>query len=277
MISVIIITLIFLIYNGISYYNLSLDERVYHPGHALLKPGGMSGHGYGIIGSLLLITGVSSYMARKRYRFLSRAGVLKHWLEVHIFLCTLGPLLVLFHTAFKFGGLVAVSFWCMVAVFLSGIAGRFIYLQIPRSIEGRELELDEIIDMKTNLANNLKAKYNFDDESLELLNESAGPDTELHHSNPFLRYIHSYKTYGKSIQRAKNILIEKKLPSSEYKMAIKLIKESRKLNMRIRGLASVQKMFRYWHTVHLPFAIIMLIIALIHISVAILFGYRWIL
>lgn len=277
MISVIIITLIFLIYNGISYYNLSLDERVYYPGHALLKPSGTSGHGYGIIGSLLLITGVSSYMARKRYRFLSRAGLLKHWLEVHIFLCTLGPLLVLFHTAFKFGGLVAVSFWCMVAVFLSGIAGRFIYLQIPRSLEGRELDLDEIIDMKTNLANNLKAKYNLDDVSLELLSDSAGPDTELYHSNPFLRYIHSYKTYGKLKQKAGNILREKKLPAAEYKMAIKLIKESRRLNMRIRRLASMQKMFRYWHTVHLPFAIIMLIIALIHISVAIIFGYRWIL
>ncbi len=253
MISVIIITLIFLIYNGISYYNLSLDERVYHPGHALLKPGGMSGHGYGIIGSLLLITGVSSYMARKRYRFLSRTGLLKHWLEVHIFLCTMGPLLVLFHTAFKFGGLVAVSFWCMVAVFLSGIAGRFIYLQIPRSIEGRELDLDEILDMKTNLANNLKTKYNLDDESIELLDD------------------------GKSIQKSRNVLREKKLSAAEYNMAIKLIKESRRLNMRIRGLASMQKMFRYWHAVHLPFAIIMLIIALIHISVAILFGYRWIL
>lgn len=253
MVAIIIIALILLIFNGISYYNLSLDERVFHPGHSLLKPSGMSGHGYGIIGSLLLVTGVGSYMARKRYRFLSRAGLLKYWLEVHIFLCTLGPLLVLFHTAFKFGGLVAVSFWCMVAVFLSGIAGRFIYLQIPRSIEGRELDLDEILSMKTNLANNLKTKYNLDDESLELLDD------------------------GKLKHKAGNILREKKLLAAEYKMAVKLIKESRRLNLRIRRLASMQKMFRYWHTVHLPFAIIMLIIALIHISVAIIFGYRWIL
>ena len=93
-------------------------------------------------------------MARKRYRILSRIGLLKHWLEFHIFLCTLGPILVLFHTAFKFGGLVAISFWSMVAVFLSGIIGRFIYLQIPRTIEGRELSLNEVRDMKTRYSRN---------------------------------------------------------------------------------------------------------------------------
>jgi hypothetical protein len=276
MITVIIITIIFLIYNGISYYNLSLDERSSHPGHEIYKPSGIFGHGYGIIGSLLLLIGVSSYMARKRYRFLSRTGLLKHWLEFHIFLCTLGPLLVLFHTAFKFGGLVAISFWSMVAVFLSGIIGRFIYLQIPRSIEGRELDLNEIIGMKTDLVNKLKTNYNLDDESFNFLTESVDPDTELYHSNPFKRYINKYRNYRKLIQTAENNLRKKNLPAAEYKMAINFIKESRRLTIRIRGLASMQKMFRYWHAVHLPFAIIMLIIALIHISVALLFGYRWI-
>ena len=48
----------------------------------------------------------------------------KHWLEFHIFLCTVGPLLVLYHTAFKFGGIVSVSFWSMVLVVLSGVAGK---------------------------------------------------------------------------------------------------------------------------------------------------------
>ena len=71
----------------------------------------------------------------------------------HIFLCTLGPILVLFHTSYKFGGLVVISFWSMVAVFLSGIIGRFIYIQIPRTIEGRELSLNEIREMKSDVCN----------------------------------------------------------------------------------------------------------------------------
>ena len=135
----------------------------------LLKPSGILGHGFGIVGSLLIVIGVGCYMARKRYRFLSRLGVLKHWLEFHIFLCTLGPILVLFHTAYKFGGLVAISFWSMVAVFLSGIVGRFIYLQIPRTIEGQELSLNEIREMKTDIAGILRNSYNLDEESYNII------------------------------------------------------------------------------------------------------------
>jgi hypothetical protein len=141
--SIIVVVVFAAIVNyGYAYYKISMEERYFHPEHAALKPSGLLGHGMGIIGSLFMILGVSLYMARKRYRIFSRLGFLKHWLEFHIFLCTLGPILVLFHTSFKFGGIVAISFWSMVAVFLSGVIGRFIYIQIPRTIEGRELILN---------------------------------------------------------------------------------------------------------------------------------------
>lgn len=149
--ALVLFAVIWLIYNGMSYYSTSIEERVYHPDHADLKPGGYVGHGIGIAGSFFMIFGMISYMARKRYRFLSRTGALKYWLEFHIFLCTLGPLLVLFHTSYKIGGLVAISFWSMVAVFISGIIGRFIYIQIPHTIEGRELSLSEIRNMKSDI------------------------------------------------------------------------------------------------------------------------------
>jgi len=124
-------------------------------------------------------------MARKRYRFLLRIGILKHWLEFHIFLCTLGPILVLFHTSYKFGGLVAVSFWSMVAVFLSGIIGRFIYLQIPHTIEGRELSLNEVREMKTDVADVLKNSYNLDEETYKLLVKSIKQKVGLYHKKRY--------------------------------------------------------------------------------------------
>jgi len=51
---------------------------------------------------------------------------------------------VLYHTALKFGGIVAVSFWSMAAVVLSGVIGRFIYVRIPRTIQGNELSVKEL-------------------------------------------------------------------------------------------------------------------------------------
>ena len=109
--AVVVFTFFVITYYGFAYYKLPLEERVYDTGHGLFKPSGVFGHGYGILGSFFIIAGVSLYMARKRFRSMLRMGLLKHWLEFHIFLCTLGPLLILFHTAFKFGGLVAISFW----------------------------------------------------------------------------------------------------------------------------------------------------------------------
>ena len=45
----------------------------------------------------------------------------------------------------------------MVAVVLSGVIGRFIYIQIPRTIQGRELSLGEIKEMKDTMSRSLSA------------------------------------------------------------------------------------------------------------------------
>ena len=198
--AIVIATLVYIVYSGFSYYITSVGERPFHLNHVILKPSGVLGHGFGIIGSLFMLLGVGLYMSRKRFRVLYRFGILKHWLEFHIFLCTLGPILVLFHTSFKFGGLVAVSFWSMVAVFISGIIGRFIYIQIPRAVDGRELSDDEVI-------------VTIKDGSVE---------------------------------------------------------------KRMKRLALMKDLFKYWHVAHLPFALVMLIIMIIHVIVTIVFGYRWI-
>ena len=59
------------------------------------------------------------YSLRKRVRWFHRLGSLSRWLDVHIFLGIVGPCLVVLHSAFKVGGLVALSFWSMVAVVVS--------------------------------------------------------------------------------------------------------------------------------------------------------------
>jgi hypothetical protein len=276
LVAIVLITSILIIYKGISYYNLSMEERVYHPDHAQLKPSGSLGHGLGIIGSLFMIIGMVSYMARKRYRFLSRVGLLKHWLEFHIFLCTLGPILVLFHTAYKFGGLVAISFWSMVAVFLSGIIGRFIYLQIPHAIDGHELSLNEVKGMKADIAGIIRNNYKLDDVSYNILSESIKKKVEIYRKNPVIRYFKKYLDDRKSINSVRRVLKTAKLPQPESRKVLALVKDDILLNRRIERLDTMQNLFKYWHVAHLPFALVMLIIMIIHVAVTMVFGYRWI-
>jgi len=265
-----------LIYNGYGYYNTSLEERFYHAGHTSLKPSGIWGHGLGILGSLFMIIGVSVYMVRKRSRALLRLGKLKYWLEFHIFLCTLGPILVLFHTSFKFGGLVAISYWSMVAVFLSGIIGRFIYIQIPRTIEGREMSLNEVKELKSDIGEIIRNIYSLDQESYDIIVESTKKKVDLYHSNDLVRYFKKYRANTRSLGKIRSVLKKNKLSRTEQRDVLNLIRNEISLNRRIERLQTMQNLFKYWHVAHLPFALMMLIIMIIHVAVTIVFGYRWV-
>ncbi len=273
---IVIFTLVYLVYLGYDYYNTPLHERFYHGEHDNLKPSGLMGHGLGIMGSLAMIIGVSTYMARKRFRSWARLGKLKYWLEFHIFLCTLGPVMVLFHTAFKFGGIVAVSFWSMVAVFLSGVIGRFIYLQIPRTIEGRAMTLGEIRDLKTNLSQMLKEEYNLDQKSYESIIATTAKTEEESGQKPLAGFIGQYLRDIRSKNHIRKILKSSSLTSSERKSVVKIVHDELALSRRIGRLQTMQNLFKYWHVAHLPFALVMLIIMVIHVVVTIVFGYRWI-
>lgn len=276
LLSIVIASTFYLGYWGYSYYSLSIEERFFHPEHALLKPSGIIGHGLGIIGSLMIIIGVSTYMLRKRISRLSRIGILKHWLEFHIFLCSLGPILVLYHTAFKFGGLVAVSFWSMVAVVASGVIGRYIYLQIPRSIEGRELNLNEINQIKDELNARLKSAYQIEESILEQLMTAVRKRPDRSGNNMLKRSIVKFIFELRTIREVKSILKTHNIKGVTYREVMRLIKDEISLNRKIDRLISMQNLFRYWHVAHMPFALLMLIIMLIHVVVTVTFGARWI-
>jgi hypothetical protein len=255
---------------------LPVEERFFNDSHTLLKPSGAIGHGLGIIGTLLIIMGVLLYMARKRLRSWSRMGRLKYWLEFHIFLCTLGPMLVLYHTAMKFGGIVSVSFWSMVAVFLSGIIGRFIYIQIPRTIEGRELTLNEVRNQKQDIGEILKNDYTLDDESLNHIIDFTSTKVEKYHKNFLVRILIKYRNDRYAIKNVKSVLKKNKFTNVQKREVMKLIGGEISINRKIERLNTMQNLFKYWHVAHLPFAFVMLIIMIIHVIVTITFGYRWI-
>ena len=276
LVSIGVLVTLFLSYVGFSYYSTSLEERFYHPDHVWFKPSGVFGHGLGIIGTLLILIGVFSYIARKRYKFLARFGRLKYWLEFHIFLCSVGPVMVLFHTAFKFGGIVSISFWSMVAVVASGVIGRFIYIQIPRTIEGRELSLNEVKALKSDLEEILKGTYRLEESSYNAILASTDLPLRAPGGNLLTRMISKHFEDKKTIRRVKNILRSNNLPNNHVIKVSRLIKSEISLNNRIERLQTMQKLFKYWHVAHLPFALIMLVIMVIHVGVTLAFGYRWI-
>jgi len=273
----VVLTFLGLSYIGLTYYTVPLEQRFFHKNHDLLKPSGFLGHGLGIIGSLCMTVGVFSYMIRKRKKSWSRVGVLKNWLEFHIFLCTIGPIMVLFHTAFKFGGIVAVSFWSMVAVVISGIIGRFIYNQIPRSIHGRELTLTEVVALKNDAAQELNHIRNSEGQSIQtILDQSYSRAAGKPPTNLIKDLYLDYRRDVSIFQSIKKTISAVELSGKEKNKVMKLVRAELQLKRKISRLLSMQKLFRSWHVVHLPFALIMLIIMIIHVIITLSFGYKWI-
>jgi len=273
---IVVIVFLLLLVKGASYYSTSIEERFYHPDHALFKPSGLFGHGLGIVGTLLILIGVFGYQARKKFKSLARLGRLKYWLEFHIFLCSLGPVMILFHTAFKFGGIVSVSFWSMVAVVASGVIGRFIYGQIPRTIGGRELSLNEVKAMKADLGEVLRGQYQLNDSSYQLVLESVNVSRQKFGANLFSSMFNKFLEDKKTLRQVKNTLRENGVASPDVRKVSQLVGNELSLNNRIERLAVMQKLFKYWHVAHLPFALIMLIIMVIHVVVTLMMGARWV-
>lgn len=273
-----IAVLILLAINGYQYYSLPIEERFFDPSHAILKPSGNWGHGFGVIGTFMMIFGVAIYMFRKRSRKLFTFGYLKHWLEFHIFLCTVGPILVLYHTAFKFGGIVSVSFWSMVLVVLSGVVGRFIYIQIPRTIQGKEIDIQDLISMRQELLDKMKQEMLFDVRLIDQLDILASTDRykNLGLVNTVILYFKDFINIRSFQLRLKKNTIAAGFSRIKQNEILNKAQAEIILSRRLGMLRTMQNLFKYWHIAHLPFAIAMFVIMIVHVIVTLTFGYKWI-
>jgi xanthine dehydrogenase iron-sulfur cluster and FAD-binding subunit A len=130
--------------------------------------------------------------------------------------------------------------------------------------------------MKSNIGDNIQKLVALDDESYNVIVNSTKKKVELYHENFFVRYIKKYSEDMKTIRNVKEVLRKNKFTKSQQKPILDLVKSDISLNRRIESLVIMQNLFKYWHVAHLPFALVMLIIMIIHIAVTIVFGYRWI-
>ncbi len=106
---------------------------------AIPPAGALFGHLLGILGFILMLLTEILYSLRKRSQS-ARWGSMASWLQFHIFTGLVGPFLVLLHSSWKFNGLAGATTLLTILIVISGFVGRYIYTQIPRTLEGVEIE-----------------------------------------------------------------------------------------------------------------------------------------
>lgn len=264
-----------LLIDGYSYYRLPVTERFHSPLHAELKPGGNTGRMLGIAGSCMMIT-LLGYSLRKRVRFMNRWGKLKTWLQVHIFLGVAGPILITFHTAFKLRGIVAISYWSMVIVALSGTVGRYLYSQIPRAISGAELEVKDISSQLEEI-NNRISEWLTPPQIQELHRITDFQKTYVR-SNLVAIFAMLYDDLRWLSVKRKLARFARSAPAltrTQRSMLPELARQRALTARRITFLTVSHNLFKYWHIFHLPLAQTMYLTMIIHVGVAIMTGYFW--
>jgi hypothetical protein len=275
-----------LIVRGAAYYTLALEERPLSPLHSQLRSSGTVGLRLGII-SLVMFGVLFLYPLRKRVKWMSRIGATRRWLRLHVLFGIATPLVVTFHTAFRWHGVAGLAYWTMIAVAISGFVGRYVYAKIPRSLNSVQLSVEELQAQSAAMAARLQEQEIFRPEDLApLLNLPAAKE---------IRRMNLVRALGMMLRRdlARPFLVSRlrrrALRGSQYittlggllpshdrdvEAIVSNFRRQSRLTTAIAFLDRTERIFHLWHIIHRPFSISFVILIAVHIGVALSVGLR---
>lgn len=219
------------------------------------------GYWLGIIGGSMMLL-LLVYPLRKQHPKWTYLGSIKFWFRLHMILGALGPTLVIYHTGYRLGSLNSqVAFFCMVIVASSGLIGRYLYRRIHHGLYGEKIHFEELYGNEEEA----RAAYDFlQNKDLEMAQALQQHEKEL-----VIKHTGENRSLGFYIRhnRHLNKLRNKVMASFERS-------DSRHhLLDRIWSLQSICKLgtneilFSYWHILHFPLFIMMVISAITHVVV----------
>ena len=270
---------------GFNYYTLATVDRPFSLKHQVLRPSGPVGLYLGFVGVALFL-GIFLYPIRKKWPWLAKQGKSRHWLDIHVMMGLTAPFIVALHSSLKFRGIAGVAFWLMFGVSLSGVVGRYLYAQIPRSLNTAELTRKELAELQTQLSCQLAAKDLLPEADLRSLLRL--PSAERVQRLPVAAAI----VYMMALDFARVFRVARlrrhslsgieylttlggmfKTRHRELERAIATAGEEASLSMRILFLSYSHKVFHLWHVIHKPFSYTFAVLAALHIGVQLLLGY----
>lgn len=270
---------------GWEYYRLDVIHRPFSPKHAILRPSGTIGLKLGFLG-LFVFFAIFLYPLRKRWPWLLKQGNTRHWLDIHVLLGLSAPFIIAFHSSFKFQGFAGIAFWIMAAVSASGVVGRYLYSQIPRSLNAAQLTQKEIQDLQTQLAVQLAEQRLLPQADLRAMLRLPSPQTvaklPIMIAIVYMMVLDVVRMFRVARLRrhalkgfASVTTLGGFLPTQhrELEKAIDTARQEAALAKRILFLSRSEKVFHLWHVVHKPFSYTFAVLALVHIGLVMMMGY----
>lgn len=266
-----------LLFLGWPYYRLAIAERPFHFLHDLLRPSGILGLSLGIAGTATIVASLA-YLVRKFLvsRMRSGAGAMPGWLRFHITTGLLGPALVIFHTGFRpTSALGTVALVTLGIVVASGALGRYLLIFIPRTFQGREVELGQI---QRRLVVYRRKLEELGVKPRRLA--SSAPDRSgvrlFGMGIALLRVFYGDWQDRKEFKELREGLRSRSMPRAESRRILILFRRLHRERQWLVRSREFSHLVGAWRFFHRWLAIVMLAAVAFHIAVALRFGGMWI-
>lgn len=260
----------FLLYRGWSFYWLDLDARLDHVDYDQLRPSGDIGHGYGILGTLLIL-GNLLYLARRRFAR-ANLGSMRLWLDLHVAGGLAGSALVLFHSAFQFRtGVALMTGVSLALVVVTGLVGRYLYALSPVADMARlEGLLREFEAARPGVTRDVRAAI-----------EAHRPLMVDHHASLLRKLV--LAPGWLRVARVRRRAVVQVLDTARAAEGTR----DPQVFVAFRGVAGdiaaqdaladgFTSLLQSWRALHRLLAILLLLLVPVHVGVAWFYGYRWI-
>jgi len=234
----------------------------------------------GILGGSLMLL-LLLYSVRKRFKFMRRGfGKTRYWFRIHMILGVVGPVVILYHCRFQLGSVNSqVALYCTLLVAGSGLIGRYLYAQIHHGLYGRKASLQELtLQMSQSKERMSSADHILGDlrTPLAAIGDAVleTPDTVLSSAlRPMVMAIRTRWLYLRLCWQIKRRLIARSVNSSAVEKHRHRLENAtqRYLQHHLREIRQVaqfgfyERLFSWWHVVHVPVFILMLVTAVVHV------------
>jgi hypothetical protein len=259
---------------GAPYYLAAPSSRPRHAWHQLLKPSGDIGQTAGILAFLIFVF-LWLYPLRKRWKSMRWTGAVGRWLDVHVTTALGLPLLLTVHAAWRADGVIGLGFGAMLVVCASGIVGRYLYVRIPRAKSGVELTRDEVAAEQAAVLAELSAALDQPVDELRRLIEPAERAQSLSVWGVLEGLLLNDLRRWQRRRELSALWGRQGVRRATIRRAVSLASKEIALTDQVRMLSATQRVFRYWHIAHMPFALTALLAVTVHVVVVIAVGQTW--
>lgn len=211
---------------------------------------------------------------------MQRLVSLKYWFQGHMVLGMLGPIIILFHSNMQlnsFNG--GVAFVSMLAVFISGLVGRFIYTRVHLGLYGKKASLSELKASLGVQSEETHSRFHFVPELDKRLTrfESYFADENAGMAGRAIRFLvfppamhWTYYKTGKQLRSAiKKHAKKRGWKRSRVRQRVDygkaMIREYLRMVQHVVQFNTYEKLLSFWHFAHVPLIFLLVVSAVIHV------------